>query len=326
MKPSLMLAASAFALALASSAAGAQTVISRSVSEEPVETTVAQTPTGTIVTRRPLAQEPGALVAPQVTGPVLAPAPQPTATFVNTAPETVDKFTTRQVVERAAVESEARPMITRQVSAARHRVVERPPVRHVSATVRPRPPAAQITTHQRPVVATAVRQRPIVSAAVPQRPVVSSVVRQRPVVSAARERHIVQRSAPIVRPLTTRQVSLIQPAPRLVLNPREREIVYRTIVEREVVPRQPVIVAPAPTYVAPAPVVVAAPIVAADETVVTAPIPVGTVLPPNVPLFAMPQNVALTVPATRRYSYAWLGGRAYVVDPASGVVVADLAE
>jgi len=32
------------------------------------------------------------------------------------------------------------------------------------------------------------------------------------------------------------------------------------------------------------------------------------------------------VPATQRYSYAWLGGRANLVDPASGVVVADLSE
>jgi hypothetical protein len=40
----------------------------------------------------------------------------------------------------------------------------------------------------------------------------------------------------------------------------------------------------------------------------------------------MPQNVALSVPATRRYSYAWLGGRAYVVDPATSVVMADVTE
>jgi hypothetical protein len=158
-------------------------------------------------------------------------------------------------------------------------------------------------------------------------------VRQRRVVSAAvRQRPIVQRSARVVR--ETRQVSLTHPAPRLVLNPRERQIVYRTIVERQVIPRQQVIVAPtvapAPTYVAPGPAYLAPqvlpPVVAADDTVVTAPIMVGTVLPPNVPLYAMPQNVALAVPATRPYSYAWLGGRAYVVDPASGVVLADLAE
>ena len=48
--------------------------------------------------------------------------------------------------------------------------------------------------------------------------------------------------------------------------------------------------------------------------------------PANVPLYAMPQNVALGVPATRQYSYAWLGGRAYLVDPANGVVMADVTE
>jgi hypothetical protein len=210
-------------------------------------------------------------------------------------------------------------MITRQVSAPRHRVIEHAPVRHVSATLRQRPVASTVI-HQRRVAAAPARQRPVVATTVRRPAVVATAVRQRP---------IVQRSARVLRPITTRQVSLGRPAPRLVLNPREREIVYRTIVEREVIPRQPVIAAPPPTYVAPAPVVVApqvaAPIVAADE-VVTAPIPVGTVLPRNVPLFAMPQNVALTVPATRPYSYAWLGGRAYVVDPASGVVVADVAE
>jgi len=309
MKASLKLAASAFALALASSAASAQTVISRSVAPEPVETTVTQTPAGTVVTRRPLAEEPAPFVAPQAAAPVFAQPTMPAATFVDTAPETVDTFTTRQVVQRAAVESESRPMVTRQVS-ARHPIVQRKVVRQVSAPVR-----------QRTVLAPPVRQRPATATTVRRPAVVATAVRERPVV---------QRSARGVRPITTRQVSLSHHAPRLVLNPREREIVYRTIVEREVIPRQQVIVAPAPTYVAPAPAIVApqvaAPIVAADETVVTAPIPVGTVLPPNVPLFAMPQNVALTVPATRPYSYAWLGGRAYVVDPASGVVVADLAD
>ena len=289
MKPSLKLAAPAFALALASSAAHAQTVVSRSVAPEPVETTVMQTPSGTVVTRRPLAEEPAPFVAPQAAAPVFAPPTVPAATFVDTGPDTVDTFTTRQVVQRAAVASEARPMVTREVSAPRHRVVERKLVRQVSAPV---------------------RQRPIVSRTVRQRPTVSATARQR-----------------AIAPRTTRQVALTRPVPRVVLAPRERQIIYRTIVEREVVPRQPVIVAPAalpaPAYVAPQ---VLPPVVAADETVLPAPITVGTVLPPNVPLYAIPQNVALTVPATQPYSYAWLGGRAYLVDPASGTVVADLAE
>src|ERR1043165_4063302 len=231
MKASLKLATSAFALALASSAASAQAVISRSVAPEPVETTVMQTPAGTVVTRRPLAEEPAPFVAPHAAGPAFvqaaapaqSPAPHapgpvfaqptaPAATFVDTAPETVDTFTTRQVVQRAAVESESRPMVTRQVSARRHPVVQRKLVRHIA------PP---------------VRQRPVVAATVHQRPVVAATVRQPP---------IVQRAAPVIR---TRQVALTHPAPRLVLNPREQQIVYRTIVEREVIPRRPVIVAPA---------------------------------------------------------------------------------
>ena len=286
MKALLNLAASGLALALASSAANAQAVISRSITAEPVETTVTQTPNGTIVTRRPLGEQPAALVAPQIAPPAFAQPTVPAATFVDTEPESVDVFTTRQVVRRAETEREPRPMVTRQVSAPRAPAAKRTPTRRVSTTVR-QPPAAQQTTR-------AVRET-------------------RP----ARE---------------TRQVALTQPAPRLVLNPRERQIVYRTIVDREVMPRQQVIVAPsvataygstAPVYVAPR---VVPPIVAADETVITAPITIGTVLPPNVPLYAMPQNVALTVPATQSYSYAWLGGRAYLVEPASGTVVADLTD
>ena len=259
MKRSLKLAASGLALTLASTAASAQTV-SRSITVEPVETTVTETPSGTIVTRRPMAQEPAPLVAPQVAAPVLAPPIVPAATFVDTAPETVDTFTTRQVVRRAEAANEVRRLVTRPVAA------QRQPARRATTAVRQRTPMHQTTR----------------------------VVRT-----------------------TTREVALTRPsAPRAWA--AERQIIYRTIAEREVIPRQQVIVAPgaapAPAFVAPAPAVVGArvlpSVVAAEETVVTAPIPVGTVLPPNVPLYAMPQNVALTVPAAQPYSYAWLGGRA----------------
>ena len=89
--------------------------------------------------------------------------------------------------------------------------------------------------------------------------------------------------------------------------------------QQMVVPAAPVQV---PIVQAP---IVQAPIVAAtddDEPVYR----VGSVLPANIPLYAIPQNVALSVPATRPYSYAWLGGRAYVVDPATSVVMADVTE
>lgn len=266
MKPPLKLAASGLAVALAASAASAQTVISRSVAAEPVETTIAQTPTGTIVTRRPLGEQPAALVAPQAGPPVFAQPTVPAATFVDTAPESVDVFTIRQVVRRAEAERTAPVLSTREVAA---------------------PSSTQRVSNPRVMTRQKARQTP--------------------------------------RAARTTQVT--RPAPRLALEPREREIVYRTIVDRQVIPRQQVIIAPSVTpalaYVGPR---VVPPIVAADETVITDPITVGTVLPPNVPLYAMPQNVALTVPATQAYSYAWLGGRAYLVEPASGTVVADLTD
>lgn len=135
------------------------------------------------------------------------------------------------------------------------------------------------------------------------------------------------------RTTTTRQTTRSK-GPQLALDAQERRIVYRTIVEREAVPAVRTVVvpqtyAPAQQVVVPAAPVVQAPVVQApvvaaddDEPVYR----VGAVIPANVPLYAMPQNVALSVPATRRYSYAWLGGRAYVVDPANGVVMADLTE
>jgi hypothetical protein len=123
---------------------------------------------------------------------------------------------------------------------------------------------------------------------------------------------------------------------RLALNPRERHIVYQTIIEREVLPRQQVVVTPPPVVAQPPliqrPVALPTyrpPIVAADNEVVrpTAPVyAIGSVLPPNVPLYAMPQNVALSVPVTQAYSYAYVGGHAYLVDPASGTIVEDVTE
>jgi hypothetical protein len=127
---------------------------------------------------------------------------------------------------------------------------------------------------------------------------------------------------------TTRRVE--RPVASIALSPAERHIVYRTIVEREVVPA-PRVVAPAygvPAYGAP--VVATPPVLAQDEegdAIVTRPVyAVGSVLPANVPLYAVPDEIGYRVPAAQPYSYAYLGGRAYLVDPASGAVVADVTE
>jgi len=243
-----ILALSAAALGALATGAQAQ-VISRSVNEEPVETTVTQTPNGTVVTRRPLPE------APAYRAPV--------STVVETAPNTVDAITTRQVVRR----TESRP--------------------------------ARVTTRTNKVRKSA-----------------KIVTDRREVVTRTRER---------------------EPAATIALSPAERHIVYQTIVERNVVP--------APRVVAPAyretwreqswreqtwrdPYWNNAPVVAADEDIemTTPTYAVGAVLPSGVPLFAVPQEIGYRVPAAQPYSYAYVGGRAYLVDPASSVIVADVTE
>lgn len=236
MRASIIVPSIVLGTALASTA-NAQTMIQRTVTQEPVETTVTQTPAGTIVTRRPLGAAAEAAV-----------------------PSTVDSVTTREVVRRAEV-------------------------------TRPAPRARQITTRN-------------VSAQPAKR-----------VTSTAQRR------------VTTQ---------RVVLTPAERHIVYQTIVEREVQPVQRVVpqtqyvVPPAP-YVAPqSPLInaqVALPTAPVQDEVVAAPTyTVGTVLPASVPLYAVPQDVALRVPAIQRYSYAYVGGRAYLVDPTSAMIVEDVTE
>ena len=135
------------------------------------------------------------------------------------------------------------------------------------------------------------------------------------------------------RQVVTRTVR--ERVPAIALSPAERHIVYQTIVEREVVPAPPRVVAPAyPAYRdgwrndawrEP----YGAPVMAADEDVDVTAAPlytVGSVLPQNVPLFAVPQEIGYRVPAAQPYSYAYIGGRAYLVDPNSGVIVADVTE
>jgi hypothetical protein len=134
------------------------------------------------------------------------------------------------------------------------------------------------------------------------------------------------------REVVTRTIR--EPVRVIALSPAERHIVYRTIVDREVVPA-PRVVAPYrdarrdpswrdQTWREP----YNAPVVAADEDVdiATPTYAVGAVLPAGVPLFAVPREVGYRVPAAQRYSYAYVGGRAYLVDPASGVIVADVTE
>jgi hypothetical protein len=104
----------------------------------------------------------------------------------------------------------------------------------------------------------------------------------------------------------------------VVLTPAEQRVVYRTIIQQQVIPAAPVVrdaywgsvPIVAQTDFAPAPVVYS----------------VGSVLPAAVPLFGVPEAVAVRVPTTRPFSYAYVGGRVFLVDPVTSVIVADVTQ
>ena len=208
---------------------------------------------------------------------------------------TVTQTPNGTIVTRRPVGTEAVPYGAPPV------VVETPPdtvdavtTREVVRRVVTRP--AQLTTRTTTQTTPARKSAKLTRARAPQREVVTRTIVRRPVAT-------------------------------LALSPAERHVVYQTIVEREVLPA-PQVLAPAPYY--------GAPVVAQgedDDTVVAAPrydagyaYPVGSVLPANVPLYAVPQEVGYRVPAAQPYSYAYIDRRAYLVDPATGVIVADVTE
>lgn len=172
-----------------------------------------------------------------------------------------------------------------------------------------------ITTREvvRRVETTQPTVRELVTREVAHRPEPRTVVRH------TVQKRTVKRSASVTR--TVR--------PRIALDPAERQIIYQTIVEREVRPTREIVVAPPAVAPMLQTQIVRAttPVVAQDEAVATAPVyAVGSVLPANTPLYAMPQEVGLRFPVTQSYSYAYLGGHAYLVDPTTGVIVEDVTQ
>lgn len=166
----------------------------------------------------------------------------------------------------------------------------------------------------------------------------------RETVGAAVTPHHVTHTRSVAR--TVRRV-----ASPLVLAPVQRRVIYRTIVQQQVIPPLAASVVPAPPpgyppYPAPAyseRTVVVAPATTgygaaaypADydddgyaEAVPPARVPVryvvGSRLPSSVVLAPMPARATVAVPAARPYSYAVLDNRVLLVDPASYTVVADI--
>lgn len=83
----------------------------------------------------------------------------------------------------------------------------------------------------------------------------------------------------------------------LQLTPVQRQTVYRTIVRQRVVPAQP-----------------------------TVEYRVGTRVPRDAQLYAVPETVAVEVPAIRSYKYMVVNDRVVLIDPATSQVVAEFTD
>jgi hypothetical protein len=104
----------------------------------------------------------------------------------------------------------------------------------------------------------------------------------------------------ITRPVQTETV-VTRPAP-LALTPAQRQVVYRTIVRERVA--QPAVTVGAPPLQ----------------------VQIGTRVPDTVTLYEVPEEVAVEVPAVKSYRYMVVNNRAWLVDPATSEVVAEVAE
>jgi hypothetical protein len=204
-------------------------------------------------------------------------------------------------------------------------------------------------------------------------PVATETVEQQYVAPAPRRVTTSRATAPVrTRTVTSRQATpartetrtvtrtVVAPPPDqpLVLSPAQRQVIYRTVAQREVYPAPfpaapPVVIGPPQTDVYAPPPPAGYPL----RTVYPAdpgygdyaydpyhdqyrprdpyrdraayrwdgaPLVVGARIPQSVPLVAVPEPVAARIPAARPYSYAVLDNRVYLVDPASGVIVAEI--
>jgi len=153
----------------------------------------------------------------------------------------------------------------------------------------------------------------------------------------------------------TRTVVTPPSEPALMLSPAQRQVIYRTVVQREVYPAPVPLAPPAEAYAPPPPAgYPVRTVYPADEAygpdagydayaydpyhdqVVrdpyrpvyrqeSVPLVVGARIPQSVPLVAVPQPVAARIPAAAPYSYAVIGDRVYLVDPATSLIVAAIA-
>lgn len=325
----------ALGVALAASAADAQTVISREITTQPVETIVTQGPYGTTITRRPLAPSeladtyaPGTFVqqplnlAPSYDPSFRPPAAIPTQVVTQPVPvvaetPTVERVTTRTVVrERARTVERPRPARTAAPPVARGKDVPILAKGEVLPPLRRSARVALSPAEKRIVYRTIVRERVVTAP-----PVRRELVTTTTVAPALPPPAYVERRYDVP---TTAYVERRYEQPWW--ERRWEQPVYNTGTYPDSYQNN--------TYQNTWRDTWRAPVVAADdEAVVTTPVvartsvyAIGTVLPPGVPLYAVPESLTYRVPALRPYRYAYLGEQVYLVDPLSNVIVAVVTE
>lgn len=280
----LRLIALSAALLAGTAVAHAQTV-TRQITTEPVETIVTQQPDGsTVVTRRPIGDQAGDLL----------PAPPvryaPIAAPLRAQENYQETYVEPAIAEPATVGVRTTTTNTRRTTTRRVTSVRRPeavPRARTARTVtRTRAPLALTPTERRIVYQTIVRRDVYPGVAVQPAPIVA------PAAAPVYETY----GGPVYRSYDTYDSTYAAPP---------------VVAETEVIERPPAVVGyPATTGYAPR---------AYSTSYV-----VGSHLPASVPLVAVPETVAARVPAVRDYSYVVVGGRVYLVDPATSTVVADI--
>ena len=281
-------AISAVAASLPVSAAHAQTAV-RTLKVEPGETTVTQGPDGsTVVTRRPLENAPAPMTF----------TPPPLNTLMNPPAEGAAGFVPppSRAAPPPVVHTETQPE-TQAGTQAGSEVARRPPRKPVRSAA---PPARRAASTR-----TASRAKPAVAPRVH--------VAAKPAARTAR-------SAGKSTARSTAKPLRLASAP--VLDAVQRQYIYGAIMEQGTLPQ---------TAIPFADPVVVPPAVAAIEIVTPRrqrPIAyaVGSRLPVSVPLMAVPAAASEHMRWLAGYSYAIVNNRVLLVDPNTGVVVADLTQ
>jgi hypothetical protein len=247
-----------------------------------------------------------------------------------------------------AAAAQAQTYVTRQITSERVETIITQGPSGTSVTRRILSPEPGISTYAPPplayppVATEALEQDYVEPAAPPPRPrrVTTTSTTARTVGQApARTRTATVRER--ARPARTVTVTA-PPAPEetLVLSPAQRRIIYRSVAP---VPAGPPLVAPTDVY--------APPVVSGYRTAYQADddrnyaydpyhdeyretyrayrwdqLVVGARIPPSVPLYAVPGPVLASIPAAAPYSYALIDNRVFLVDPATGVIVAEITQ